>query len=1156
MSSSSFVHLHLHSEYSLLDGAIQFEKLGPYLSENGMDTVALTDHGSLFGAVHFCDRMREAGIRPVIGSEVYIVQGSRFDKRSGGGMPSYFHLTLLAATEEGYRNLMRLSSSGYLEGHYYKPRIDREILEKHSSGLIIGSACLQGEVARYLLAGNPGEARRVVEYYQDLVGGDGFFIELMDHGLEDEKRILEDLADLARSTGALPVATNDAHYLRRDDARAHEALLCLQTGKTLSDPSRMRFGTGEFYVKTPEEMEKLFSWLPEAVTNSAVIASRCSFAITPGEFLLPHAPMPSGYSDQNEYLSSLASDGLENRLGRKPDRNELERLQHELGIIGSMGFPGYFLIVSELMRWARSRGIPVGPGRGSAAGSLVSYAVDITDVNPLDHDLSFERFLNPARAQMPDIDLDVCVERRGEIIDHMKELYGEDSVCQIITFSRMKKKAVVRDIARVLGMTYAQGDAFAKVIGEIDDGTSGSLEELAGTNSRLKELVDTTPGGENLLEFADSLEGIARHAGVHAAGVVIAPGRLDAFVPLYYNSEKGVTTQYEMKSAEKIGLLKLDVLGLRTVTVIHHAVEDIRRTIPGFSIEEVPSDDQATLEMISSGDTTAVFQLESSGMRDALRKIGVNRFDDVTAAVAIYRPGSMHMIDLYAQNKEKSSRGESIQYPHPLLEEVLRGTYGVTIYQEQVMRIANVLAGMDMAEADNLRRAMSKKIAGKMAVMKDVFLEGASKKGISRKKATEIWDLIARFAEYGFNKSHAVCYAIIAYRTAYLKRHFPSQFMAAVLSSEIGSVTKLRDLVREAERLGVKVVPPSVNGSMPRFVASGEREIMYALSAIKNVGFTPADEIRRAREDGGPFTTVFDLCARVAMLEDSGGINKRTLEALILAGAADCLEGNRAQQLSAMEQALSYASGVRQHHNAGQMSLFGEGSVPEPVVPALPAEEEIPLDQKLEMEREMLGFYFSGHPLDEFAEEIAGFTTHGLEGIQTAGCGRVVIAGTLVSRRVIETRKGPMAFVTISDRNAACEAILFSEALQNFGDSVTEGAHLLMEGEMSQGRGDRGMRLSIERVMPLAESRKRLRAGVLIEVEGFHCSRELLERTASLLEENRGSGRLFFKVVFPGGTRRLTSRQPSVEPSDLVLRELRRIMPRTAKVSLCRGDGR
>ncbi|HRW78526.1 MAG TPA: PHP domain-containing protein, partial [Candidatus Sabulitectum sp.] len=371
MSSSSFVHLHLHSEYSLLDGAIQFEKLGPYLSENGMDTVALTDHGSLFGAVHFCDRMREAGIRPVIGSEVYIVQGSRFDKRSGGGMPSYFHLTLLAATEEGYRNLMRLSSSGYLEGHYYKPRIDREILEKHSSGLIIGSACLQGEVARYLLAGNPGEARRVVEYYQDLVGGDGFFIELMDHGLEDEKRILEDLADLARSTGALPVATNDAHYLRRDDARAHEALLCLQTGKTLSDPSRMRFGTGEFYVKTPEEMEKLFSWLPEAVTNSAVIASRCSFAITPGEFLLPHAPMPSGYSDQNEYLSSLASDGLENRLGRKPDRNELERLQHELGIIGSMGFPGYFLIVSELMRWARSRGIPVGPGRGSAAGSLV-----------------------------------------------------------------------------------------------------------------------------------------------------------------------------------------------------------------------------------------------------------------------------------------------------------------------------------------------------------------------------------------------------------------------------------------------------------------------------------------------------------------------------------------------------------------------------------------------------------------------------------------------------------------------------------------------------------------------------------------------------------------------------------------------------------------
>ncbi len=1156
MNSPDFVHLHLHSEYSLLDGAIQFEKLGPYLLQNGMNTVAVTDHGNLYGAVHFCDKMKEAGVKPIVGCEVYIVPGSRFDKKAGRGSLNYYHLTLLASTAEGYSNLMKLSSIGYLEGHYYKPRIDREVLERYSSGLVIGSACLQGEVARHLLSGKRDDALRAVEYYQNLAGGDRFFIELMDHGLEDEKRILEALADLASHTGALPVATNDAHYLRRKDAKAHEALLCLQTGKTLSDPARMKFGTEEFYVKTPEEMKKLFSWLPEAVSNTTVIADMCDFSISGGEFLLPDAPMPEGFSDQNDYLAELAFTGLEDRLGRPADQLEKERLEHELGIIGSMGFPGYFIIVSELMRWARRNGIPVGPGRGSAAGSLVSFAVEITDVNPLDHDLSFERFLNPARAQMPDIDLDVCVERRGEIIDHLKELYGEDSVCQIITFSRMKRKAVVRDIARVLGMSYAEGDTFAKLIGEIDDGTGGTLEELAGDNPQLAVLVKNTPSGTKLVEFADSLEGIARHAGVHAAGVVISPGRLDSYVPLYWNSEKGVTTQYEMKSAEKIGLLKLDVLGLRTVTVIHHAQQDIRKSNPEFSIEEIPDDDAETLEMISSGDTTAVFQLESSGMRDALKKIGVNRFDDVTAAVAIYRPGSMHMIDLYAENKQKAARGESISYPHPLLEEVLKGTYGVTIYQEQVMRIANVLAGMDMAEADNLRRAMSKKILEKMAVMKDVFIGGASQKGISRRKALGIWDLIEKFAEYGFNKSHAVCYAIIAYRTAYLKRHFPAQFMAAVLTSEIGTVSKLRNLVKEAVRLGVKVVPPSVNGSMPRFQASGNREIMYALSAIKNVGHSPAVEICRAREESGPFGTVFDLCAGVAMLEDSMGLNRRTLEALILAGATDCLEGNRAQQLSAMEQALSYASSIRQHHNAGQMSLFGGDAAPEPVIPSLPEEEEMPLEEKLEREREMLGFYFSGHPLDSFREEIAGFTTHSLDQVAESSCGRAVIAGTVISTRTIETRKGQMAFVTVADSSSSCEVIFFSDSLERCRELVAEGSLLLLEGEITAGRGERGNTFAVDRVMPLRESRERLRAGILIEVEGFLCSTDLLEKTSAVLKENGGRGRLFFRVKFPGRTKRMTSRDEAVDPKDSVLAQLRAVLPDSARITLCRGDGR
>lgn len=1156
MSSSDFVHLHLHSEYSLLDGAIQFEKMGGYLKQHGMDTVAVTDHGNLFGAVHFCDKMKESGVRPIIGCEAYIVPGSRHEKKAARGGVNYYHLTLLAATEEGYYNLCKLSSIGYLEGFYYKPRIDREILQRHSSGIVIGSACLRGEVARHLISGNTDEALKTVEFYQNLTGGEKYFIELMDHGLEDEKGILEALADLCGRTGALPVATNDAHYLTRKDAKAHEALLCLQTGKTLSDPSRMRFQTEEFYVKTPEEMKKLFSWLPEAVTNSVKIAELCDFGVSGGKFLLPDAPMPEGYKDQNEYLAHLSFTGFENRLGRPPHVEEKARLDHELGIIGSMGFPGYFLIVSELMRWARGNGIAVGPGRGSAAGSLVSYAVDITDVNPLDHDLSFERFLNPARAQMPDIDLDVCVERRGEIIDHMKELYGEDSVCQIITFSRMKRKAVIKDIARVVGLSYPEAESIARLISEADDGTGRTLEETARTNQQLGEQVGNDPRVEKLVEFADSLEGIARHAGVHAAGVVISPGRLDSYVPLYWNREKGVTTQYEMKSAEKIGLLKLDVLGLRTVTVIQHAEQDIRELIPGFSIESIPFDDAETLAMISSGDTTAVFQLESTGMREALRKIGVNSFDDVTAAVAIYRPGSMHMIDLYAENKEKAFRGEKIAYPHQALEEVLQSTYGVTIYQEQVMRIANVLAGMDMAEADNLRRAMSKKIAGQMAIMKDVFIKGAGEKGIGKRKALSIWDLIRKFAEYGFNKSHAVCYAIIAYRTAYLKKHFPAQFMAAVLTSEIGTVSKLRSLVKEAVRLGVKVVPPSVNASMPRFVASSGNEIMYALAAIKNVGFSPAEEICKAREETGTFRTLFDLCAGVAMLEDSMGLNRRTLEALILAGATDCLEGNRAQQLSAMEQALNYSSNLRQHHNAGQMSLFGGGSVPQPVVPSLPQGEELPLEEKLEKEREMLGFYFSGHPLDSFREEIAGFTSHSLLDISNSSCGPVTIAGTVIARRIIETRKGSMAFVTVADSTHSCEVIFFAEALDRYRDVIEEGSLLLFEGEISNGRADRGKRMSVERVMPLRESRKRLRAGILIEVDGFSCNTEVLEQTASILKNNRGEGMLFFTVKFPGRARRMTSRSAAVDPCDSVLEQLRNVLPQSARITLCRGDGR
>lgn len=1156
MNSPKFVHLHLHSEYSLLDGAIRFDRLGDFLAKNGMDAVALTDHGNMFGAVQFCEKMKAAGVKPIIGSEVYLSPGSRRDRKVLTGRLKYYHLTLLAADEEGYHNLMKLSSAGYLEGFYYKPRIDREILEKHSAGLIIGSACLQGEIARHLLSGNRDKAVEAVRYYQNLVGKDHFFIELMDHGLEEEKQILQELVGIAHETGALPVATNDAHYLAKDDARAHEALLCLQTGKTLDDAKRMKFGADEFYVKTPEEMAKLFSWIPEAVSNSCIIADKCNYTVSQGGFLLPDAPMPDGFSSQGEYLAHLAIAGLENRLGRSISEIESQRLDHELEIINGMGFPGYFLIVSELMRWARSKGIPVGPGRGSAAGSLVSFAVEITDVNPLDHDLSFERFLNPARAQMPDIDLDVCVERRGEIIDHLKYLYGEESVCQIITYSRMKNKAVIRDIARVLGMSYNDGDTLSKLVGEADDGSGKSLREIVDSSAALKSQVRSNSKGSTLIEYADRLSGMVRHAGVHAAGVVITPGRLDNHVPLYWAREKGVTTQYEMKAAEKIGLLKLDVLGLRTVTVIHHAEEAIRQHKPEFSIEKVLYNDSPTLEMISSGDTAAIFQLESSGMREALRKIGVNRFDDVTAAVAIFRPGSMHMIDIYATNKGKAARGESISYPHPALKGVLEDTYGVTIYQEQVMRIANVLAGMSMAEADNLRRAMSKKITAQMAKMKTVFLNGTAEREIPKKKAAEIWDLIKKFAEYGFNKSHAVCYAIIAYRTAYLKRHYPAEFMAACLTSEIGTVSKLRSLVKETIRLGVAVTGPSVNRGMGRFISSTPEEIVYSLAAIKNVGVTSAEEIVEARKTVGSFKTIFDLCAGISLLENSSGLNKRALEALILAGATDCLEGNRAQQLEVVEQALEYASAARRHHDSGQMSLFGlEGE--EPAVPALVLRDEIPIEEKLEREREMLGFYFSGHPLDMYTEEIRGFTTRSVDQITSASCGSLAVAGTITEVRKIKTRKGTMAFVTIAGKTGSAEVLFFSDVLERYGDLVKTGALLIFEGEVTESKGDREDKMLVDRVVPLRKSRELMNPGVFIEVDGFQCEMSILEEANKYIRTNPGKGRLFMKVVFPSSrVVNCISRSIAVNTDDEFLAGLRDILPKTATVSLCRGDGR
>lgn len=1144
-----FVHLHLHSEYSLLDGAIRFEKLGPFVRESGMDAVAVTDHGSLYGAVHFCDVMKASGVRPIVGMEAYIAPGSRHDRtdESGEGIR---HLTLLAADEEGYRNLCRLSSLGWTEGFYRKPRIDREILALHCRGLLIGSACLQGEIALHLTRGRKAEALEAARFYQDLVGRDRFFIELMDHGLPEEKRILAGLAEVARETGAPPVATNDAHYLKSEHAEVHEVLLCLQTKKTLSDPGRMRFGTSEFYVKTPDEMARLFSWIPEAVSNTVSIAEQCNFSFSKGGFLLPDFPLPPGEENLNSHLRGLAVSGLGKRLGREPDRTETDRLEYELGVVRDMGFPGYFLIVSELAGWARSRGIPLGPGRGSAAGSLVSWAIGITDVNPLRYGLSFERFLNPARKQMPDIDMDVCYERRAEVIAHIVEKYGQNRVCQIVSFNRMKNRAAVRDVARVMGMPYETGDRLSKLLSTAPE-QDAPLEAVARQVPELQQEIEADPAVAKLFRYCDELSGVARHMGVHAAGVVITPGDLTDFVPLCFSREKGLTTQYEMKSAEKIGLMKLDVLGLRTVTVLHHAQEMIRRSSPGFDIEKVPLDDTETLKLLNRVETTGVFQLESPGMRDALRKIGVDRFDDVTAAVAIFRPGSMHMIDAYAENKKRASDGRPVKDTIPELQEILGETHGVIVYQEQVMDIANRFAGMSMAEADSLRRAISKKNAEEMASFGEAFISGARSRGISERKAREIFDHIRRFGEYGFNKSHSVCYAIIAYWTAYLKAHHPAEFMAATLSSEISSTERLAALVSEAGRMGIVIRPPSVNDSLVAFDVDREGRIVYALKAIKNVGESPAAEIVSARREGGLFKGIHDLAERV-----ENGLNKKVIESLIGAGALDCLPGTRSALLASVDKVLAYASASRKHREAGQMSLFGVTPSTEPVAPPLPDMDEMPRDEMLGTEKELLGFYLTGHPLDEYTEEIDAYATHSPGTVmQYRGVQTVSVAATVDAVKYRDSPRGRMAFVTLSGVSDTCEATVWADSLEKCGSRLECGKPLLVHGKVQNGRGE--ARFCVERIDRLEDLRRASGLRVRIRVTGDGISNRLLGRMVDLLRENPGSMPVCVEMVC-GLTGRFyvgESRSIRVEPAGRLLSNLRELLGDSATVSLYLGGG-
>ncbi|TAM91954.1 DNA polymerase III subunit alpha [bacterium] len=1015
----SFVHLHVHSEYSLLDGACRIEDLCRRTVEEGAPGIALTDHGVMFGAMEFYYAAKDHGIVPIIGCEAYLAPRGRKDR----SVRNEAHVTLLAADHTGYKNLVALISAGFLEGYYYKPRIDLELLERHNDGLIVLSGCMSGLVAAPLLKNDRATALENAKIYHEILG-DRFYIEVMRHGMPEEDEINRGLVSIARELNLPLVATNDSHYLDRTDAPAHDVLLCIGTGKTVSDTQRLKFFSDQFYIKTPQEMRELFADLPDACDNTVEIAKRIDIKIPERIFHLPVYPVPEPEKTPEAFLRELCETGLVERYGaqRAASDSELrERLEYELGIIVKMGFASYFLIVWDFIKYARDHGIPVGPGRGSAAGSLVSYCLHISNVDPIRFTLIFERFLNPDRISMPDIDTDFCVERRDEVIRYVEEKYGKERVAQIVTFGTMLARAAVRDAGRALAVPLPDVDKVAKLIPSGPGGLSiaQSLEQI----SELRMMYDNSPQVRQLLDTARSIEGLARHASTHAAGVVIGKEPLTQYAPLIELGEGDVNTQYSMGWIEKIGLLKMDFLGLRNLTVMQNAVEEIRRTAdPAFDLETVTLEDPKTFALLSQGRTTGVFQFESDGMRRYLMELQPSSLDDLVAMNALYRPGPMDWIPDFIAGKHGRKKPT---YLHPKLEPILAETYGVAVYQEQVMQIARELAGFTMGQADELRKVMGKKQVDKVPKYRKKFVAGCIANGVDETLAEKIFGFIEPFAGYGFNKSHSVCYGLIAYQTAYLKANFPQQYMAALASSVRDKTEKLVEYIEESRALGIDVLPPDVNVSQSDFSADGAA-IRFGLSAIKGVGESAVRAIIAAREDGGPFSSIFDLAARV----DTKQLNKRVLEALVKAGALDSLPGNRSQQLDAVEGALSSAGRAARDRELGQASLFGAlestdgGAAVAHVLRELPPP---PQSEALAWEKEHLGLYLSGHPLAEAAQALYARTGRSIRELQQCQDDEPVCVGGIIVelRKVLTKQQQQMLIARVEDTTGSVEVVVF-----------------------------------------------------------------------------------------------------------------------------------
>jgi DNA polymerase III subunit alpha len=1146
MAQSNFVHLHLHTDFSLLDGACDIGELVDEASRRGMPAVAVTDHGNLFAAANFYHEATTRGVKPIIGCEVYVAPGSH--KTRGADAERSNHLVLLCENDEGYRNLIKLVSTGFLDGFYYKPRVDHDLLAKHSKGLIALSACLRGEVTEAVTEGKLDKARESAYRLRDIFGKGNFFLEVQDQGLEIETRVNRELVQLSRETGIPLVATNDCHYLTQSDARAQEVLMCIQTGKTMSEQNRMKFATDQFYFKTAEEMLQVFREIPEAVERTVAIAERCHVRIDRVRNSFPEFQVPSGHTAES-YFEKVSREGFAERmtvLSRLSEQGKLrqplavyeKRLIDEIEMIKKMRFAGYFLIVWDFIRYARTQGIPVGPGRGSAAGSLVSYALRITDVDPLQYDLFFERFLNPERISLPDIDIDFCVRRRGEVIEYVRKKYGEQSVAQIITFGTMAAKASIKDVGRALDMPYGEVDRLAKLI---PNQLNITLDKALEDTPQLVQARREDERVDDLISVALRLEGLARHASTHAAGVVISPQPLTEIVPLYKTNKDEVTTQYDMNALERIGLLKMDFLGLTTLTVLDDSVKLIKEN-RGVHVDlaTLPTDDPDVYKLFASGNTTGIFQFESHGMRDILRRYQPTRLEDLTALNALYRPGPIQggMIDEFIGRKHGKKK---VTYDLPELEEILAETWGVILYQEQVMQIANRLAGFSLGEADILRRAMGKKKAQEMSAQREKFQAGCAARKVNLKKAEKIFDLMEEFAGYGFNKSHSCAYAIVAYETAYLKVRYPVEFIAAMLTAEAGNTEKVVKYIAEARSMSITVLPPDIHESSLYFTPVGDH-IRFGLAAIKNVGENTAKGICEAREKRGKFHDLFDFCEAL----DPGLLNRRVIESLIKSGAMDSLPGNRASHWADVDNAMKHGQKLHREKTSGQSVFFS--SFPTVVTSASSANEhhvsnidEWSESERLAGEYAMLGFYISGHPLDKFAgrlKELNAIEIGSLEGRRNGS--DIIVAGIIVQSRPMRSKKGARwAIATLQDQTGVVEALIFPEAFQRLEPVLKGGSPLVVKGRINV--EEAGTRLAVSEARPIEQMLQRAPALLCVRVDLKAADTGMLNELDQLMASRPGRCRVEFDLLSDDGTEAKLESARSVQVDSELLDRIRGI---------------